>query len=147
MKIMVKLTGKQENFCIAFLETGNATEAYKIAYPKSMAWKSESVRRKAFDVVENGKIQARMEELRAPVVERARITYESHLDELELLRESAKAAENLGVAVTAETQRGKCAGLYVERVEVKNIYAEMPSHARKTRIAQLLEKALVAVES
>lgn len=142
---MRKLTPKQENFCIAYLGTGNACEAYKIAYPASLKWKSESVRRKAFDAANDVNIQTRLKELRAPAIQKAQITFETHLSDLRELREEARAAENFGPAVTAEISRGKAAGFYVEKVEVKNTYEEMPADARKARIAQLMEKFLATV--
>jgi hypothetical protein len=45
------------------------------------------------------------------------VTLSNHLRELETLRDKAKEANNLAVAVRCEELRGKVAGLYVERVE------------------------------
>ena len=58
----VKLTPKQENFCQAFIETGNASEAYRQAY-NSENMKETSVNRKAVEVLGNVKITARLDEL------------------------------------------------------------------------------------
>lgn len=110
------LTIKQEAFCIAYIETGNASEAYRRAYSCS-AMKPESVNRKAKELVDNVKITARLQELRAPAVEKAQITLEQHLRDLKRLRDLAEASEKYGPAITAEMARGKASGLYVERVE------------------------------
>ena len=57
-----KLTPKQESFCLAYIETGNASEAYRQAYDaKNM--KPETINRKAKVELDKGKIRARVEEL------------------------------------------------------------------------------------
>jgi len=78
-----------------------------------------TINRKAHDLINNGKIAARIEELRAPIVERVRITLESHLDELERLKDIALQKDNINAALTAEMGRAKAAGLYVTKVESK----------------------------
>lgn len=110
------LTPKQENFCLAYLETGNASEAYRRAYDAD-GMTPESVNRKAKEVVDNVKIAARLEELRAPVREKALLTLESHLARLNELSRKAEEAEQFAPAITAETNRGKAAGLYTEKTE------------------------------
>ena len=57
-----KLTPKQEKFCQAYIETGNATEAYRQAYNAENA-KDSTINRKAAEMFENGKITARLKEL------------------------------------------------------------------------------------
>lgn len=110
------LTGKQEAFCIAYIETGNASEAYRQAY-NAGKMKPETINRTAKELVDNPKIAARIQELRAPAVEKAQITLEQHLADLRRLRDLAEASEKYGPAVTAEMARGKAAGLYVDKVE------------------------------
>jgi len=114
----MKLTSKQENFCHAFIELGNASDAYRAAYDAEKM-KEETIWRSAHDVLKNPKVAARIEELRAPIVERVRITLESHLDELERLKEIALQKDNINAALTAEMGRAKAAGLYVTKVESK----------------------------
>ena len=53
--------------------------------------------------------------VRSPVLESAQITLEGHIQALAALRDEAKASGQYGAAVTAETNRGKLAGFYVER--------------------------------
>lgn len=110
------LTPKQEAFCLAYLETGNASEAYRKAYSVG-TMKPESIHRKAKELVDNVKITARLQELRAPAVEKAQITLEQHLADLKRLRDLAEASEKYGPAVTAEMARGKASGFYVDKVE------------------------------
>lgn len=111
------LTQKQESFCLAYIETGNATEAYRRAYGCAKQ-KPETINRNAKTLIDNSKIIARLEELRAPAREKALITYESHLDRLRDLSEKAERAGQFSASITAEVSRGKVAGLYIERQQV-----------------------------
>lgn len=64
-----------------------------------------------------GKVRARVDEIRQPVVERAQITLESHLSDLKMLRDRALEAEQYSAAISAEVSRGKASGLYTDKVE------------------------------
>ena len=112
----VMLTPKQEAFCLAYIETGNASEAYRRSY-NAGKMSASTVNRTAKELVDNPKITARLQELRAPAVEKAQITLEQHLRDLQRLRDLAEASEKYGPAVTAEMARGKASGLYVDKVE------------------------------
>lgn len=112
----MKLTAKQDAFCLAYIESGNASEAYRKSY-NSKNMKPETVNRKANELMTNGKITARLEQLRKPVRERAQITLESHLERLNHLSLMAEQAEQYGPAIRAEESRGKAAGLYVEKID------------------------------
>lgn len=63
------LTPKQEKFCLVYLETGNASEAYRQSYSAGKM-KPETINRNAFALLENNKIAARVKELREAVAER-----------------------------------------------------------------------------
>ena len=110
------LTQKQEVFCLAYIETGNASEAYRRAYAAEKM-KPESINRKAKELMDSGKIAARIAELRAPAVAKAGITLEQHLADLQRLRDLAEADGKYSAAVSAELARGKASGLHVERVQ------------------------------
>lgn len=110
------VTPKQEAFCIAYIETGNASEAYRRAYSaKGMSLKT--INEAASRLASDSKVTARLQELRAPAVKAAQITLEQHLADLQRLRDMAEASEKYGPAVAAEMARGKASGLYVDRVE------------------------------
>lgn len=111
------LTAKQEGFCLAYLETGNASEAYRRAYDAENM-KPETVNKRASELLDNGAIAGRLAELRGPVVKAAQMTLEAHLEALKVLRDRAAEAGQYGAAITAETNRGKAAGLYTERHEL-----------------------------
>lgn len=77
----MELRPKQESFCLKYLECGNASEAYRHAY-KCMKMKSETVNRKACELLKRDKIRARVEELQNESREKSKITKERILDEL-----------------------------------------------------------------
>lgn len=115
----MKLTIKEENFCLKYVETGNATEAYKHAYNASRM-KGSTINEKASLMLAKDKTKARIKELRKPVIEKAQITLEQHLADLKRLRDSAEAAASYSAAITAEVSRGKACGLYIEKHEQVN---------------------------
>lgn len=111
---MNKLTLKQETFCLAYMETGNASEAYRRSY-SAEKMKPATINRKANDLISDGKITARLDELRKPAIERAQVTLEGHLNDLKSLRDAAAKAEQFSAAISAEVSRGKASGHYKER--------------------------------
>jgi len=112
----LKLTAKQEAFCLAYIETNNASEAYRRSYDASKM-KDGTVHQTASRLLADVDVTARLEQLRAPVRDRAQITLESHLERLNHLSLMAEQAEQYSAAIKAEESRGKVAGLYVEKIE------------------------------
>jgi hypothetical protein len=112
-----KLTIKQERFCQAYIETGNASEAYRRVYGTAKM-KSETMNRNAKAMTDNSKIATRVRELAEKAVKRHEITVES-------LTERAIQAFNLAIskeqsagAVSALSFLGKLHGVLIERKEV-----------------------------
>ena len=64
----MKLTVKQEAFCLAYIETGNASEAYRRSYDVQ-DMKPESINRKAKELIDNGKITHRVARLKEAALE------------------------------------------------------------------------------
>lgn len=122
----MKLTAKQEAFCLAYLETGNASEAYRRAY-NAEKMKPETVNRTAKELLDNPKIAASLAELRRPAVEAAQITLESHLARLAALSEAAEQEGQFSAAITAEVARGKAAGVHIEKSEQMVTTRELPA--------------------
>ena len=111
------LTPKQEKFCLVYIETGNASEAYRQAYCAGKM-SATTINRTAKELVDNRKIAARLQELRAPAVEKAQITLEQHLNDLKRLRDLAEVDQKWQAAIQAEVSRGKVSGLYTEKHEL-----------------------------
>lgn len=109
---MAGLTPKQEAFCQAYIETGNASEAYRTAYAADKM-KPESVNRKAKELLDNGKIAARVAELQGEIKQRHNVTVDSLLAELEETRQKALSAETpqSSAAVAATMGKAKLVGL------------------------------------
>lgn len=74
------LTLKQENFVLAYLQSGNATDAYRTAY-NAKGMKYGTIWVKASELLANGKIKVRLNELRKPVIEKAQLTLEKVINE------------------------------------------------------------------
>ncbi len=109
------MTPKQERFAqeVASGKLSQA-DAYRAAYGAgNMAPKT--LQEKASRLMATGKVRARVGELRAPLVEKAGITLESHLEKLSELRDLAQEAGQHGAAITAEVARGKAAGVTAEQ--------------------------------
>lgn len=77
----MKLTVKQEHFCNIYLETGNATEAYRQAYDCGNM-KYDTIVRKAMELVKNGNITAWLDTKRSELNERSDIRKQEILEEL-----------------------------------------------------------------
>ena len=79
-----KLTLRQENFCNYYLETGNASEAYRRAFVcKKM--KDKTIWEKASVLLAKGKVQARVQELQSELKEKSDLSKERILHELECI--------------------------------------------------------------
>ena len=113
------LTAKQEAFCLAYMETGNATEAYRRAY-STENMKPATINRSAKDVLDNPNISARLKSLRAPVIEKVKLTVEDLLRELEEARKVALECPTpqSGAAVSATMGKAKLLGLDKQIVEL-----------------------------
>lgn len=75
-----KLTPKQEKFCHAYLETGNASEAYRTAYSTDRM-KPATIKRKAKELLDHERVSATIRQLKEELKEvsdirKRRILYE-----------------------------------------------------------------------
>ncbi|MBV7387252.1 terminase small subunit [Pasteurellaceae bacterium TAE3-ERU1] len=120
------LTQKQVNFCNAYLETGNASEAYRQAY-NAENMKAETINRKASELMSNGKVKARIEEMREKAAQGAQVTLESHLERLAELSLAAQENGQYSAAINAEIARGKAAGLYTEKAKIDLNAQQLPT--------------------
>ena len=113
-----KLTIKQENFCLALMETGNASEAYRRAY-NAENMKPEVIHVKASELLSSGKVSVRVAELKAEAKERCMVTVESLTEELEEARALALQEGQSSAAVAATMGKAKLHGLLTDKVDVK----------------------------
>lgn len=73
---------RHETFCQEYLKTGNASEAFRVAYPHSSKWKSKTVNERASNLLKTDKVQTRVEELQMEQQKRCAITKDRVLAEL-----------------------------------------------------------------
>lgn len=112
------LTPKQEKFCQLYIETGNASEAYRVSYDAENM-KPATINRKAKELLDNGKISARVAELQATHRKRHEVTVDTITKELEEARELAKLKEQTASMVSASMGKAKLHGLIVDKADVK----------------------------
>jgi phage terminase small subunit len=111
------LTVKQENFCLAYMETGNASEAYRRAY-NAENMKPESVNRKAKEVMDNVKIAARLSTLQERLAQKSILTIERLTNDLLRIAkkgEDLAEAPGLSVARASLMDAAKLNGLVVDK--------------------------------
>lgn len=135
---MKTLTIKQERFCKAYIETGNASEAYRRSYDAENM-KTETVNRTAKELLDNRKIAARLDELKAKHSERHKVTVDSLLRELEEARELAKGVNQFSVAVSATMGKAKITGHIVDK--------QMVDDRRSDKLRNATDEQLKKVEA
>ena len=112
----IKLTPKQEKFCYGYMETGNASGAYRAAY-NAEKMKPESVAVQAAKMLASPKIALKIDALRAELRQRHEITVDDLVAELEEARKLAFETEKAAAAVQATMGKAKLLGLVVDKQE------------------------------
>ena len=113
---------KHEQFCQAWLETGNKSEAYRVSHPSSLKWKDDTVHNKASALSRQAQVLARYEQLQEDTVKAHGVTIESLILELNEAREAALSADTpqSSAAITATMSKAKLVGLDKYVVEVNS---------------------------
>lgn len=134
------LTPKQEKFCLVYLETGNASEAYRQAYD-AQSMKPETVNKRASELLDKGEIAGRLSELRAPIIAKAQLTVEDLLRELEEARRLALDTEAPAPAVSATMGKAKLLGLDKQVIDHQSSDGSMsPVKSQDAVLAALARK-------
>ena len=138
---MKKLTPKQEGFCKSYVETGNASEAYRLNYSASKM--SDAVlNNEASKLVNHHGITMRLEQIKQAHSERHNITVDGITAMYKEVIANATASTQFGPAVSAITGLAKLHGLLTDKVEVTdNSIADRLAAARKLRNAANQTKA------
>ena len=122
------LTQRQEAFCLAFIESGNASESYRRAYkPKRSS--AKTINEEASRLLADPKVSTRVAELREGAAKRAEFTLEKHLATLAELRDLAQKEKAWAPAIQAEVKRGEAAGLYPDRGKAISVNFPLPTKA------------------
>ena len=114
------MTPKQEQFARLYVETGNASEAYRQAY-NADNMKPETVTNEAYKLLQDPDISAMVDDLKAEARQRHAVTVGDLLSELEQARAAALAAPTpqSSAAVSATMGKAKMLGLLVDKAEIK----------------------------
>lgn len=112
------LTPKQERFAQEVASGKTQADAYRAAFDVGVNTKPSTVIRSASQLMNDPNIAARVEALREPIAKKAQITLESHLEDLQRIRDAAIEAKQYSAATSAEIARGKASGVHVERSEL-----------------------------
>ena len=105
------LTPKQEAFALAFVETGNAAEAYRRAYDVRAATLHSTIYSAASRLLADPKIAARVVDLQRQAASLSLYTVKAAFDEYEAARKLAISEANPSAAVAAVTGKVKLFGL------------------------------------
>lgn len=106
----MNLTIKQEKFCKKYIETGNASEAYRQCY-NAGNMKPETINVKSAELLKNGKVAVRIEALQEKLQEVHEFTVGDALKEFEQARLLAMNTENASAMVSATTGKSRLFGL------------------------------------
>lgn len=113
------LTKKQEAFAFAFVETRNATEAYRRSYDVEPNARDPWISVEACLLLDNPKVARRIKELQEQAARLALFTIKQAFDEYEDARQLAHSTGAAGAAVSAVNAKVKLFGLdRPERLEV-----------------------------
>lgn len=113
---MKPLTPQQEKFARLVAEGSNQSDAYRGSY-KAAKMMAKSVTEKASELRSHVNVSSRIAELRAESSKKTVLTLDSHIAELERLKNLALEAGKFEAAIGAEVHRGKAVGLYVTKTE------------------------------
>lgn len=108
------MTPKQEAFCLAYVETGNASEAYRRAY-SAKKMKATTVNKRASELLSDGEVTGRVAELRTQHVERHKFTVDDMIAQLDEDRKFARELETPAAAVSASMGKAKVLGFLVDK--------------------------------
>lgn len=113
------LTIKQEKFARQFVGPceGNASDAYRASY-NAQNCSMSTINRKAKELIDNGKVAARIDALRAEYEAQEAITLEEITGALRRAVDGATAAGQWSAASQAALGLAKLAGLLVEKRQV-----------------------------
>jgi phage terminase small subunit len=131
---MTGLTPKQEAFCLAFIETGNASEAYRRSYDAD-DMKPATVNRAAKELTDNPKIAARIDGLRTIHVERHKLTIDDLIAQLDEDRQFARTQEAPAAAISATIGKAKLLGFFTDKVEHSGAISVASKEQRDAAVA------------
>ena len=148
------LTPRQDAFCLYYLESSNASEAYRRAYEVAPTTKVETVNCNAHALLQNTKIAARVAQLRVGVWRRHAVAIDRLVEEYARLsfgniadlidwgtatvardRETGEIVARAGVALKADAPRSAWAA--VKSIEVSRTRFQLTMHDKSGALDSL----------
>ncbi len=124
------LSSQEDSFCLAYIEySGNVGKAFRSAYGDSC----HSPTARGRQLMLKPAIVSRIRELSEANKEYTLMSLQDHLGELADIRDLAKGSGMYKVAMEAEVNRGKAAGLYTSKGE--DIVPPMPADHNLNQLA------------
>lgn len=115
---MANLTPKQEAFAFAYVETGNASEAYRRAYDVSPDCKPETVWNDAYKLRCNPEVAARVKALQDELNSEGMVTLQSVTQDLKHAHRISEELNQPHNMIKATTEIAKLHGLTADKLEI-----------------------------
>ena len=131
----MSLTIKQERFCMVYVETGNASEAYRQAY-NAENMSNEAIGVEACRLLDHPSVALKVKELKSGHTKRHELTIDDLVKQLEEARQVALALENpqCSAAISATMGTAKLLGLVVDKNETTGANGSAIQHAVSIKI-------------
>lgn len=126
------LTAKREAFARAFVETGNATEAYRRSYNVRPDTNPQNMHVNASKLLADAKVKQRVDELRAAAAERTEITL---LDIAQMLKDAHSVGSKGGDASAMTEAAMSLAKLLGHYTEKKHVTSDNRNHNVEERVS------------
>jgi di/tripeptidase len=128
------MTPKQEKFCMKYIETGNASEAYRQAY-NAENMKEESIKVNACKLLKDANIALTIDKLKAEHAERHDITVDSLTKKLEWIWEHSTKVPvpDLSNAMNSVMNQAKLHGLITDKQKIQIEGNLMDIHNERNR--------------
>lgn len=138
------LTQKQEAFCVAYIETGNAAEAYRRAYDVKALTSHSTIYVAASELMRNPKIKVRVQQLQDQAAELCLYSVKQAFQEYEDARKLASDEKNPSAVVAAVNGKVKLFGLdnHKQAIEHTGKNGGPIQHEQKTDLSKLTDEQL-----
>lgn len=132
----MSLTIKQERFCMVYVETGNASEAYRQAY-NAENMSNEAIGVEACRLLDHPSVALKVKELKSGHTKRHELTIDDLVAELEEARQAALSAMVVqsSASVAATMGKAKLLGLVVDKTDIKLTNAKELTNEQLAAIA------------
>lgn len=138
------LTVKQTAFCRAYIESGNAAQAYREAYDVAEDAKDGWIRVEACQLLDNPNVTREIQRLQEEAARLSLYTVKAAYDELEDARLLARDVKQPGAAVSAISAKIKLFGLDKPMKVLHGSDPDNPMEISETEIARRIAFTLAA---